>query len=81
MDTQKPEHAMRACLEWIHSLKGKPVFVAYSTSFDFLFIYWYLIRFVGESPFSHSALDIKSCAKAVLRSEFRESTRRNMPRQ
>ncbi len=47
----------------------------------FLFVYWYLIRFVGESPFSHSALDIKSYAMAVLKTEYRESTKRNMPRQ
>ena len=45
---------MLAYVEWIKSLKGKPVFVAYPAGFDFLFVYWYLIRFVGESPFSHS---------------------------
>jgi len=36
---------------------GKPVFVGYPAGFDFLFVYWYLIRFTGESPFSFSALD------------------------
>jgi hypothetical protein len=35
------------------------VFVAYPAGFDFLFMYWYMIRFVGESPFSFSALGIK----------------------
>jgi len=34
------------------SLSGKPVFVGYPAGFDFLFVYWYLIRFAGESPFS-----------------------------
>ena len=80
-DPQKPENAMRSYLAWIKSLQGKPVFVAYPAGFDFLFIYWYLIRFVGESPFSHSALDMKSYAMAVLKKEYRESTKRNMPRQ
>ena len=77
---EKPELAMRRYVEWIKSLKAKPVFVAYPAGFDFLFVYWYLIRFVGESPFSHSALDIKSYAMAVLRTGYRESTKRNMPR-
>lgn len=80
-DLQKPEAAMLAYVEWIKTLDGKPVFVAYPAGFDFLFIYWYLMRFVGQSPFSHSALDMKSYAMAVLKAEYRESTKRNMPKQ
>ena len=80
-DLQKPEAAMPAYVEWIKTLDGKPVFVAYPAGFDFLFIYWYLMRFVGQSPFSHSALDMKSYAMAVLKAEYRESTKRNMPKQ
>jgi hypothetical protein len=35
---------------------------------------------VCESPFSYSARDMKSYAMAVLGTEFRESTKRNMPK-
>ena len=70
---------MQRYLAWVKSLPGKPVFVAYPAGFDFLFVYWYLIRFTGESPFSHSALDIKSYAMAVLKRGYRDSTKRNMP--
>jgi hypothetical protein len=49
-------------------------------AYDFMFIYWYLIRYVGESPFSHFALDIKSYAMAVLKSPFRETSKRKMPK-
>ncbi len=45
-----------------------------------MFVYWYLMRFVGESPFSHSALDVKSFAMAVLKTDYRESTKKNMPK-
>jgi hypothetical protein len=45
-----------------------------------MFVYWYLIKFVGESPFSHSALDIKTYAMAVLKTEFRETAKRKMPK-
>jgi hypothetical protein len=78
---ESPAEAMRRYVAWTKTLRGRPVFVAYPAGFDFLFVYWYLMRFVGESPFSHSALDIKTYAMAVLKTEYRESTKRNMPRQ
>jgi len=77
---QPPEVAIRDYSAWLKSLPGKPVFVGYPAAFDFLFVYWYLIRFTGESPFSHSALDIKTFAMAMLRKNYRDSTKRNMPR-
>lgn len=74
-----PEAAMRAFVVWLRSLPAKPVFVGYPAGFDFLFVYWYLIKFAGESPFSFSALDIKSYAMAVLRTEYRDTVKKNMP--
>lgn len=79
-DLLAPDTAMKKYVTWLKELKGKPVFVAYPAGFDFLFVYWYLMRFAGESPFSHSALDMKSYAMAVLGMEYRESTKRNMPK-
>jgi DNA polymerase III alpha subunit (gram-positive type) len=79
-DLQMPESAMKKYLTWLKSLPGRPVFVAYPVAFDFMFVYWYLIRFTGESPFSHSALDIKTLAMALLKTGYRGSTKRNMPR-
>lgn len=81
-DPESPERAMTRYVSWIKSLKGKPVFVAYPAGFDFLFVYWYLIRYVGESPFSHSALDIKSFAMAVLKTRHGHGSMqeyRNLP--
>jgi len=57
---EAPELAMHRYVSWLKGLPGKPVFVAYPAGYDFLFVYWYLMRFAGESPFSHSALDIKT---------------------
>ena len=74
------ELAMRDYVAWVKGLPGKPVFVAYPAGFDFLFVYWYMLRFAGESPFSHSALDIKTYAMARLKKPYRESTKRNMPK-
>lgn len=77
---EPPAIAMQHYLTWLHELPGKPVFVAYPAGFDFLFVYWYLIHFTGESPFSHSALDIKTYAMAMMKSDYREATKRNMPK-
>lgn len=76
---REPTIVMPEYVAWLKSLPGKPVFVAYPAAYDFMFVYWYLIRFAGESPFSHSALDIKSYAMALLGREYRESVKRNMP--
>jgi hypothetical protein len=79
-DPRDPGEVMPEYVHWLKGLPGKPVFVAYPAGFDFLFVYWYLIRFAGESPFSFSAVDIKTYAMAMLGKEYRESSKRNMPR-
>jgi hypothetical protein len=78
-DPEGPETALPRYVQWVESLPGKPVFVGYPASYDFLFMYWYMIRFAGKSPFSFSALDIKSYAMAVLKKPYRDSVKRNMP--
>ena len=82
-DPVPPEQAMREFAAWIEEISerenGKPVFVAYPAGHDFLFVYWYLITFLGASAFSFSALDMKSLAMAILGTAYRESVNRNMP--
>jgi hypothetical protein len=78
--TRSPAEVMPEYVSWLKHLPGKPVFVGYPVAFDFLFVYWYLMRFAGESPFSHSALDIKTYAMAMLKKDYRASVKRNMPR-
>lgn len=80
VDPQEPVGAMRAYVAWLKALPGRPVFVGYPAAYDFMFVYWYLIRFAGESPFSHSALDMKTLAMALMKTSYRASTKRNMPK-
>lgn len=75
-----PAEAMRSYHQWLRSLPGKPVFVGYPAAYDFMFVYWYLIRFTGDSPFSHSACDIKTAAMIALGKPYREATKKNMPK-
>ena len=79
-EPQPPEVAMQRYLAWLKDLPGEPVFVAYPAAYDFLFVYWYLMRFCGESPFAHAALDIKTLAMAMLGCDFRAATKKAMPR-
>jgi hypothetical protein len=79
-DLEDPAVAMRRYVTWLKTLPARPVFVAYPAGFDFLFVYWYLIRFAGESPFSFSALDIKTYAMALLKADYRDSVKKHMPK-
>lgn len=78
---ERPEDSMPRFVSWVQSLNGKPVFVGYPASYDFMFVYWYMMKFRGMSPFSHSALDIKTMAMTMLKKPFRMSTKRNMPKE
>ncbi len=64
---------------WLENLPARPVFVGYPAAYDFQFVYWYLIRFAGRSPFSFSALDIKTLAMVVLGKEYREIKKGSIP--
>jgi hypothetical protein len=76
---QAPAVAMAQYVYWLKSLPGNPVFVGYPAAFDFMFVTYYLYRFAGESPFSYFALDIKSYAMAVMKVDFRNVVKSNMP--
>ena len=80
LDPRNPLDAMNDYVRWIGTLPGQPVFVGYPAAFDFSFVYWYLIRFVGVSPFSFAALDIKTMAMTLLRKDYRRCTKKNMPK-
>jgi hypothetical protein len=61
---QDPRVAMTAASTWIadHSRGGRPVLVAYPLSFDWTWLYWYLVQFSETgSPFEHSrCFDLKT---------------------
>lgn len=74
----EPILAMRSYVNWLKKF-DRPVFVGYPAGFDFTFIYWYLMAFAGESPFSFSALDMKSYAMAKLKTPFRGTVKKTFP--
>jgi DNA polymerase III alpha subunit (gram-positive type) len=85
-----PKHGMQDLVNWVKALEKKhgrkATFVAYPAGFDFTFSYWYLMKFAGQSPFSFSALDMKTLAMALLhqpnskKHSYRGATKRRFPK-
>lgn len=78
-EPRPPAAAMAEFAAWLRGLPGRPVFVAYPAGFDFTFVYWYLVRFTGSSPFAHAALDMKTMAMTLLGTPFRDTSKRMFP--
>lgn len=79
-DTRGPEAVMRDYLVWLNGLPGRPVFVGWPAGWDFMWIYWYLVRFTGERPFRETALDVRSYAMAMRKTSFTRTTRTYLPK-
>ena len=84
LDPVPPDRAMREYDESVQDIasnrNARPVFVAYPAGLDWTFVYWYLMRFVKESPFGFQALDTKSFAMAVLGTEFTRTKKGRFPK-
>ncbi|MFA1551694.1 exonuclease [Actinomadura chokoriensis] len=85
VDGRDPAEAMNAATAWITEVSAaanaSPVLVAYPLGFDWMFLYWYWMRFADAgSPFGHSRhLDLKSLYAAKARTLVTRSTKRQMP--
>ncbi|GAA2476560.1 exonuclease [Winogradskya humida] len=80
-----PALAMAENVAWLAEMAGKhqarPVFVGYPLGFDWMFTYWYQVRFTGGSPFGHSAhLDLKTLFAQKAHRPIRGVGKRSMPR-
>lgn len=84
-DRVDPSEGIGNFVTWVRSTStkynGKPVCVCYPAGFDFTFLYFYIRKFKYVSPFSFSALDIKSYASALLNLPYRETTKKAFPKE
>jgi hypothetical protein len=77
-----PAAAMHEAAYWVRrqTAGARPVMVGYPVVFDWMFIHWYFMRFVGESPFGFSgALDIKTMYQQKARVTLDLAGRRDLP--
>ena len=77
---EHPAVAMARFVTWLDALPGKPVFVGYPVTFDFLFVYWYLRYYGHGSPFGFQGLDIKTLAMTKLNLPYKQCTKRRFPK-
>ncbi len=58
-----PKEALKRFEGWLKPPTApgvQPVFVAFNAAFDWMFINYYFIHYLGHNPFGHTALDIKA---------------------
>jgi DNA polymerase III epsilon subunit-like protein len=79
-----PHQAMREFAGWLQELTGgrrRPVAVCFNATFDWQFINWYFLHFLGKNPFGISALDIKALYMGALGvPRWRDTSKRNFER-
>ncbi|MFJ3231915.1 exonuclease domain-containing protein [Streptomyces sp. NPDC086787] len=79
----EPGHALAEFSAWVREVSAgaQPVMCGYPASYDWTFLYWYLIRFTGASPFGHSGcLDMKTLYATKAGLPLRAVAKGNMPR-
>jgi hypothetical protein len=82
-DGADPATAMAELSGWIVAQSGeaRPVAVAYPAVYDWLFLYWYLIRYTSHSVFGHSGcLDLKTMYATKADVPIGKAHKRAMPR-
>jgi DNA polymerase III epsilon subunit-like protein len=59
---ERPEDALTKLRDWVMEVceGAKPVFVGFNAAFDWSFVNWYFVHFLGENPFGFAALDVKA---------------------
>lgn len=64
---------------WLSALPGRIIFVGYPLVFDFGFIGYYLLCFVGNNPFGFNTLAIRCVALGLLGSLFQRANSKYFP--
>lgn len=76
-----PAEALPAFVEWVEGLPGVKTAVCAPAGFDWTFMYWYMIKYHGRSPFSFSCLDVKTYVYAIRKDlKYKESTKGRWPK-
>jgi hypothetical protein len=80
---EDPAGAMQSAHAWVKQVAAgeRPVLVAYPLGFDWMFLYYYFVRFAGASPFGFSScLDMKTMYVAKSGKRVTQATKSQMPR-
>jgi hypothetical protein len=73
---------MAEAAAWVGEQAGgdRPVMVGYPIVFDWMFMHWYFVRYLGRSPFGFSgALDLKTMYQQKARVPLDRAGRDDLP--
>lgn len=77
-----PERAMSEFAAWLDDVSGptgRPVFVGWNATFDWMFTHTYLLRYAGRDPFGISGLDLKALYMGIeRRSRWSDTAKRSV---
>ena len=66
-----PREVMSEFANWIkNNSRSKPMFFSDNNGFDWQFINWYFIHFIGENPFGFSSTNLGSLYKGMVNDMF-----------
>jgi len=72
LEFNDPKEVMSEFRNWIKSnSKSKPMFFSDNNGFDWQFINWYFIHFIGENPFGFSSTNLGSLYKGMVNDMFK----------
>jgi len=72
----EPVKAMADFAEWLSGVKGPDdmlVFVGLNAPFDWSFVNYYFIKYLGENPFGFTALDLKAYYMGATQCSWRDT--------
>src|SRR3954470_4564737 len=72
---EKAEDALARFRDWVAaaSADATPVFVGFNAGFDWSFVNWYFIHFLGENPFGFAPLDVKAYYMGLTGCRWKET--------
>ena len=80
-ETQRdPREVMIEFAKWLEELPGMPIFTAWPATWDFMWVYWYLIQFTGKRPFSEHGIDIRTYAMGMRKRDFMKCGKNYLPK-
>ena len=80
LEGESPAAAMARFRNWLQKvhLGTRPIFVGFNATFDWSFIHWYFIKFMGADPFGISGLDIKAYFMGRHRVLWQETNKKSV---
>ena len=81
----EPQVVMQQFADWLQKVcgaDGRPIFVAFNATYDWMFVHWYFEHFLGRDPFGISGWDIKAYYAGVAKKHFwAETSKKRMDKE